>query len=166
MSNSQNLIAELEHELISTRKLLELVPAELIDFKPNPKAMTLGQLANHVAVIPVRYLTFAGEGFTDLAELTHHYEPKTKAEFLNNFTAGSEKAKLLLKNIDHKWQGKSWSLTKNGSPVLTLPIELFVRLLVFNHFYHHRGQLSAYLRALNVPLPSIYGPSADENPFA
>jgi hypothetical protein len=66
MSNSQNLIAELEHELISTGKLLELVPAELIDFKPNPRAMTLGQLANHVAVIPVRYLTFAEEGFTDL----------------------------------------------------------------------------------------------------
>jgi len=166
MSNSQNLIAELEHELISAGKLLELVPAELIDFKPNPKAMTLGQLANHVAVIPVRYLTFAEEGFTDLGELTYHHKPKAKAEFLNNFKAGSEKAKLLLKNIDHKWQGKSWSLTKNGSPVLTLPIELFVRLLVLNHFYHHRGQLSAYLRALNVPLPSIYGPSADEDPFA
>jgi uncharacterized damage-inducible protein DinB len=166
MSNSQNLIAELEHELISAGKLLELVPAELIDFKPNPKAMTLGQLANHVAVIPVRYLTFAEDGFTDLGELTHHHVPKGKEEFLNNFKTGSEKAKLLLKNIDHKWQGKSWSLTKNGSPVLTLPIELFVRLLVFNHFYHHRGQLSAYLRALNVPLPSIYGPSADENPFA
>ena len=166
MLNSQNLIAELEHELISTGKLLELVPAELIDFKPNPKAMALGQLANHVAVIPFRYLSFAEKGFTDLEELIHHHEPKTKAEFLNNFKAGSEKAKLLLKNIDHEWQGKSWSLTKNGSPVFTLPIELFIRLLVFNHFYHHRGQLSAYLRALNVPLPSIYGPSADENPFA
>ena len=166
MSNSQNLIAELEQELISTGKLLELVPAELINFKPNPKAMTLGQLANHVAVIPVRYLSFAEEGFTDLGELTNHHEPKTKAEFLNNFKAGSEKAKLLLKNVDHKWQGKSWSLTKKGSPIFTLPIALFIRSFVFNHFYHHRGQLSVYLRALNVPLPSIYGPSADENPFA
>ncbi len=166
MGNSKDFIAELEHELISTGKLLDLVPAELIHHKPHTKAMTLGQLANHVAVIPSRYLTFAEDGFTDIEELTHHHIPKDKAEFVNNFKSGSEKAKRLLKNVDDKWQSKSWSLTMKGSPVFTLPVELFIRLLVFNHLYHHRGQLSAYLRALNVSIPSIYGPSADENPFA
>jgi uncharacterized damage-inducible protein DinB len=164
--NSQTLIAELEHELISTAKLLDLVPPEILAWKPNPKAMSLGQLAYHVALIPVRYLSFAEEGFTPVEELTNHQVPKHKTEFLDSFKIGSEKAKLLLRNVDDKWKGKSWSLTKNGKDIFTLPVELFIRLLVFNHLYHHRGQLSAYLRALNVPLPSIYGPSADENPFA
>ena len=166
MANSENLIAELEHELVSTGRLLNLVPADNLGWKPHAKAMSLGQLANHVAVIPVRYLTFAEEGLTDINTLITHHLPKSKEEFLESFKTGSEKAKVLLKNVDDKWLNKTWSLTQNGFNVFTIPTSLFVRLLVLNHLYHHRGQLSAYLRTLNIPLPSIYGPSADENPFA
>jgi uncharacterized damage-inducible protein DinB len=164
--NSQNLIAELEYELTSTAKLLDRIPADNLHWKPHARAMTLGQLANHVAVIPARYLVFAEDGFTDVGELTNHHVPKDKNEVLNNFRTGSEKAKMLLKNIDDKWQDKSWSLTKNGENIFTVPISLFIRLLVLNHLYHHRGQLSTYLRSLGIPVPSIYGPSGDENPFA
>lgn len=164
--NSQNLMAELEHELVSTAKLLELVPAEKLNWQPHPKAMTLGVLANHVASIPGRYLTFAEEGNTTLEALAEHKDPKTKSEIIQNFSASSAKAKLLLRKVDEKWLGKSWNLTKNGTVVFTLPLSLFTRLLVFNHLFHHRGQLSTYLRTLNVPLPVIYGLSADENPFA
>ena len=164
--NSQNLMAELEHELVSTTKLLELVPAEKLNWQPHPKAMTLGVLANHVASIPGRYLTFAEEGNTTLEVLAEHKAPKSKSEIIQNFSASTTKAKLLLSKVDEKWLGKSWNLTKNGSVILTLPLSLFTRLLVFNHWFHHRGQLSTYLRTLNVPLPVIYGLSADENPFA
>lgn len=166
MANSENLIAELEHELVSTGKLLKLIPADNLGWKPHEKAMSLGQLANHVAVIPVRYLTFAEEGSTDLNTLTTHHVPKSKEEILENYKTGSEKAKTLLKNVDDKWLNKTWSLTKNGADIFTAPTLLFIRLFVLNHLCHHRGQLSVYLRALNIPLPSIYGPSADENPFA
>jgi uncharacterized damage-inducible protein DinB len=166
MTNSENLIAELDHELVSTGKLLNLVPADNLGWKSHAKAMSLGQLANHVAVIPVRYLTFAEEGLTDINTLTTHHVPQSKEEILENFKTGSEKAKVLLKNVDDKWLNKTWSLTKNGTKIFTVPTPLFIRLLVLNHLYHHRGQLSAYLRTLDVPVPSIYGPSADENPFA
>lgn len=164
--NSQNLMAELEQELISTSKLLELVPADKLSWQPHPKAMTLGVLANHVAVIPGRYLTFADEGNTTLETLEDHATPKDKAEILRNFNASVAKAKTLLSKSEVRWRDKSWNLTKNGSIVFTLPLPLFTRLLVFNHLFHHRGQLSTYLRTLNISLPSIYGPSADENPFA
>ncbi|MDP4262800.1 MAG: DinB family protein [Bacteroidota bacterium] len=164
--SSKNLIAELEHELVSTAKLLDRVPADKLNWQPHPKAMTLGQLAHHVATIPGRYLTFASEGNTSLEILTQHPSPKDKDEISDSFKTSCTQAKELLKNTGENWENKSWNLTKNGSVIFTLPIPLFTRLLVFNHLFHHRGQLSTYLRTLNIPLPSIYGPSADENPFA
>jgi uncharacterized damage-inducible protein DinB len=163
--NSKNLIAELDHELISTAKLINLVPADQLNWQPHPKAMTLGQLANHVATIPERYLRFAENGNTTIETLTYHHLPKNKDEILNSFKSGSETAKELLANVDENWQNKSWDLTKDNAIIFSLPIILFIRLLVFNHLFHHRGQLSTYLRTLNVALPSVYGPSADEDPF-
>ena len=164
--SSKNLIAELEFELISTSKLLNLVPSDKLNWQPHPRAMTLGGLALHVAMIPGRYSTFAEEGSTTIETLTDHPLPKTKEEILEVFKKSSDKAKDLLNNIDDNLENRSWNLTKKGSSVFSLPIPLFLRLLVFNHLFHHRGQLSTYLRTLNVPLPSIYGPSADEDPFA
>jgi uncharacterized damage-inducible protein DinB len=166
MTNSKNLIAELDHELISTAKLLNLVPADKLNWQPHPKAMSLGALALHVATIPGRYLTFADERSTTVETLTQHPSPKNKEEILQSFARSNTNAKKLLENQNGIWEQNSWSLTKNGTAIFTLPLPLFTRLLVFNHLFHHRGQLSTYLRTLNIPLPSIYGPSADENPFA
>ena len=163
--NSKDLIAELEHELISTEKLLLLVPADKLEWQPHPKAMTLGQLANHVACIPGRYLTFAEEGNTSLQTLITHALPKSKIEILDNFKSSRSKAMELLNRPDGSWAAKLWNLTKNGAIVFTLPLTQFTRLLVINHLIHHRGQLSTYLRTLNISIPSIYGPSGDENPF-
>jgi uncharacterized damage-inducible protein DinB len=91
--------------------------------------------------------------------------PENKEEILENFKNSVARAKELLKKGDDYWEDRSWNLTKNDSAVFTLPVPLFIRLLVFNHLIHHRGQLSSYLRALDVSIPSIYGPSADINPF-
>jgi uncharacterized damage-inducible protein DinB len=162
---SEDLIAELDHELVSVAKLLALVPSKKLDWQPHSKAMTLGVLANHVASIPGRYMGFTEEGNTTLETLLSHPEPADKEEILENFEASTAMAKSLLNKGDAYWKSKSWNLTKNGMAVFSLPIPLFIRLLVFNHLIHHRGQLSAYLRILDVPIPSIYGPSADENPF-
>jgi uncharacterized damage-inducible protein DinB len=164
--NSKNLIAELDHELVSTAKLLGLVPADKLTWQPHPKAMTLGQLANHVATIPGRYLSFANDGGTTVETLTQHPSPKTKDEILTNFKTSCNNAKATLDAADEKWVSRLCDLVKDGAVVFTLPNSLFVRLLVFNHLLHHRGQLSTYLRTLNIALPSIYGPSADEDPFA
>ena len=163
--NAQQLIAELEHELISTSKLLELVPAERLGWQPHAKAMSLAMLANHVAAIPGRYMDFAEEGSTTLETLISHPLPENKEVILENFKNSVARAKELLKKGDDYWEDRSWNLTKNDSAVFTLPVPLFIRLLVFNHLIHHRGQLSSYLRALDVSIPSIYGPSADINPF-
>jgi uncharacterized damage-inducible protein DinB len=162
---SQQLIAELDHELVSAAKLLGLVPENKLDWQPHAKAMSLGALANHVASIPGRYLGFAEKGSTTLETLLSHPEPDDKEEILENFKNCTAAAKEFLSRGDAYWESKSWNLTKNGPAVFTLPVPLFIRLLVFNHFIHHRGQLSAYLRTLDIPIPSIYGPSGDENPF-
>jgi uncharacterized damage-inducible protein DinB len=164
--NAQNLIGELEHELVSTGKLLELVPANQLDWRPNKKAMTLGQLANHVAVIPERYFGFADEGNTELDTLTTHAHPKDKKEILDNFKSSRTKAMEVLGKVNGASENRTWNLTKKGVVVFSLPFPLYTRLLVFNHLIHHRGQLSTYLRSLDIRIPSIYGPSGDENPFA
>jgi uncharacterized damage-inducible protein DinB len=164
--NSTELIAELEHEWVSTAKLLDLVPADKLNWQPHSKAMTLGQLAYHVAIIPGRYLIFADKGSTTVETLKQHDIPENKSEILTGFKVSCETAKQLLSSNDVKWASASWDLTKNGTVVFSLPVPLFIRLLVFNHLFHHRGQLSTYLRSLGIPLPSIYGPSADEDPFA
>ncbi len=164
--SSKILIAELEHELVSTAKLLELVPADKLNWQPHTKAMSLGELALHVATIPGRYCSFGVDGRTSIETLTQHPSPKNKEEILSGFKTSSTTAKELLDRMDENWGNSVWNLTKNDSIIFTLPIPLFTRLLVFNHLFHHRGQLSTYLRTLNVALPSIYGPSADEDPFA
>jgi uncharacterized damage-inducible protein DinB len=98
--------------------------------------------------------------------LTERILPKNKADIQDSFQQSTQKAKeVLLKTID-SLESKSWNLLSDNKVIFTLPVPLFTRLLIFNHMVHHRGQLSTYLRTLSISLPSIYGPSADENPFA
>jgi uncharacterized damage-inducible protein DinB len=163
--NSKNLIAELEFELISTKKLLESVPADKLDWQPHAKARSLGELALHVATVPGRYLTFATEGNTTVQALTERTHPKNKAEILESFERSVLKANEILSKTIDSLDTKSWNLLTDNKVIFTLPVPMFTRLLIFNHLVHHRGQLSSYLRQLGVLIPSIYGPSADENPF-
>lgn len=164
--NSKNLLAELEFELISTEKLLQSVPADKLDWQPHPKARTLGELALHVATIPGRYLSFAIEGNTTVQLLTERIPAENKAAILEGFKQSTGKAKEILSKTIDSLESKSWNLLNGNKVIFTLPVPMFTRLLIFNHMIHHRGQLSAYLRKLDILIPSIYGPSADENPFA
>lgn len=161
----QHLLSELNHELTATKKLLDRIPEQELGWKPHVKAMSLGQLALHVASIPGRIAGFAVDGATPVDVLIEHPEARSKNEILEAFKQETAKAQEILEHEATEWETNEWNLKKGEDIVLTLPRSLLARLLMFNHWYHHRGQLATYLRMLDVQVPSIYGPSADENPF-
>jgi|KBSSwiStaDraftv2_1062776.scaffolds.fasta_scaffold14068_2 uncharacterized damage-inducible protein DinB len=164
--SSKNLIAELEFELISTEKLLKLVPSDKLLWQPHYKARSLGELALHVASIPAKYLQYAKDGNTTVEILTARQVNATVDEILATFQASKEKAFNVLNDDFDKMAEATWNLTRDSNIIFSLPVPFFTRLLVLNHLVHHRGQLAMYLRTLDVLIPSIYGPSADEDPFA
>jgi hypothetical protein len=159
--NPKDLIAEIEFETSSTRRLLERIPAEKLAWAPHDKAMPF-----HVATIPGNNLSFADDGKTNVEVLTAHHVPASKSEILENFETSIARALQLLGRVSDDWGTQKWDLIKNGESIFSIPRSLFSRLLVLNHFYHHRGELVSYLRILGVAIPSVYGPSADEDPFA
>lgn len=158
------IVQELEQEAATTRKLLEIVPEDKLSWKPHPKAMSLGQLAMHIALIQGGV---AELGQPDVKELGGFPEPEaaSRAEILQAFEESQKKAKEIVGATDDARAMANWTLLKDGKEVLTMPRAAFWRSILLNHNYHHRGQLSTYLRELDVKLPSIYGPSADTNPF-
>jgi uncharacterized damage-inducible protein DinB len=162
----RNFISELEFEFISTEKLLKRVPSDKLTWQPHPKARTLGELALHVASIPGKYLQYATDGSTSVDTMTARQMNTTVEEILTTFQASKEKAIRVLTNGFDKMADESWHLTRDSKNIFSLPVPFFTRLLVFNHLVHHRGELVVYLRILDVFIPSVYGPSADENPFA
>ena len=158
------LVNELEQEAATTRRVLERVPNDL-SWKPNPKSMSLGQLALHVATIPGNVAEFVSQPTSPEPDFVHPTAAST-AELIPALDASVAKAKGLLLAMDDSGLTAIWRLMDGDQELMAMPRGAFLRAVMLNHWYHHRGQLSVYLRALNVPLPSIYGPSADENPFA
>ena len=161
----QSLLSELNHELTSTEKLLDRLPEKKLEWKPHKKAMSLGQLALHVASIHGSVAEYAVDGVTTVKVLVDHPQPQNKDQILEAFSQNTAKARQILEDEAGAWDTKQWELKQGEDTVLTLPSSLLARLLMLNHWYHHRGQLATYLRILDVSVPSIYGPSADENPF-
>ena len=161
------LLNELRHEAETTRRLLDRVPEDRLGWRPHPKSMTLGQLALHIATIP--------GGLSRLAQLDEfdasaaNFEPPAP-ESKNAITAALEKSveegAEYLGALSSVQAGAPWRLTFRGSEVFAMPRAVMLRSLMLNHWYHHRGQLTVYLRLLDVPVPVVYGRTADENPFA
>ena len=158
------LVNELEQEAATTRRVLERVPNDL-SWKPNPKSMSLGQLALHVATIPGNVAEFVAQPTSQEPGFVHP-AATTTSELIPALDASIAKAKAVLRAMDDAGLAAIWRLMDGDQELMAMPRGAFLRAVMLNHWYHHRGQLSVYLRALNVPLPSIYGPSADENPFA
>lgn len=159
------ILAELDQEANSTRKLLNRVPEDKLGWKPHPKSMSLGQLAFHVAILPGGIAEAACLEKFELPEFKHP-DPKNKKEIVDSLEQSVVTAKKKLGALDDAGLMATWTATKDGKQMMTVPRIGVIRSLLLNHWYHHRGQLVVYLRLLNVPLPSIYGPTADENPFA
>jgi uncharacterized damage-inducible protein DinB len=159
-----SLLMEMDQEGQTTMRVLDRIPENKLSWKPHPKAFSLGQLALHIAAAPgnlaaaIAADSFEVPGFTQA-------EAKSRQEVLDTFSRSQETAKGTLKKMDDAKLMSMWSLTKNGKVLMSVPRVGFIRSILMNHMYHHRGQLSVYLRILDVPVPSIYGPSADENPF-
>jgi uncharacterized damage-inducible protein DinB len=162
-----SLLNELYQEAAVTRRVLERVPGDRLEWRPHPKSMSLGQLAMHVASIPgnLSGLVQADEFDASQANFTPP-SPGGVEEILTAHDVSLRAAQDYLGGVDEQTARESWRLTFKGKEVFTAPRGGVIRSLMLNHWYHHRGQLSVYLRLLDVPVPVIYGRSADENPFA
>ena len=158
------ILMEIDQEAQTTKRLLERIPEDKLSWKPQPKAFSLGQLALHIASAPGNLAAAAAQDSLESPNFSQP-EAKSRQEVLDAFSTGLEAAKGTLDKMDDVKLMSLWSLTKNGKVIMSIPRIGFIRSILMNHVYHHRGQLSVYLRILDVPVPSIYGPSADENPF-
>jgi uncharacterized damage-inducible protein DinB len=166
MSLSEPLAAELKHEATTTRKMLERVPQDKLAWRPHDKSMTLGRLAGHIAELPslltpaltADELDFAAGDFKP-------FDPTSVSELLERFDQTVAGAVELLKSQTDEHLQKPWRMRNGEQVFFELPRAAVVRSMALSHIVHHRGQLSVYLRMLDVPLPSVYGPTADEPTF-
>ena len=159
------ILMELEQEAQTTRRLLERVPGDKLGWRPHARSWSLGQLALHVVQLPAVLATMATVDAFEVPKATQE-EARSCQQLLDASDQGLATAKDILTKMDDKRLMEPWHVQLRGKTVMTFPRVGLLRTFLLNHYYHHRGQLSVYLRLLDVPVPSIYGPSADENPFA
>jgi len=159
------LLMELEQESETSRRLLELLPEDKLGWRPHQKSMTLGQLAMHLAMIPGSIASVVQADSFDVTANRMPPQPESRAQVIDTFETSQAEAVEKLGAFDDAALAKMWAAKKGGRTVTALPRSAVIRFILLNHLIHHRGQLSVYLRLLDVPLPSIYGPSADENPW-
>lgn len=166
MSIAQALLGEWEHEIVATKKVLERIPADKMDYRPHEKSMTFGALANHVATIPLWGQTTATSDQFDFnppgGEMWQPPKTDSAEELVALFEQASDGFKAVLGSVSDEAMMKPWSLLNGGQAMFTMPKVVVLRSFIFNHLYHHRGQLTVYLRMLDIPVPAVYGPSADE----
>jgi uncharacterized damage-inducible protein DinB len=157
---------EIEQEGKTTRRLLERVPDDRLGWKPHAKSMSLGELALHIAQVPGVIASWALEDTMNLTGTPPQTKAESTGELLKAHDASMATAKDVLGKLGDAGLQRDWQATVGGAKIMSMPKVALFRSVVVNHWIHHRGQLSVYLRLLDVPVPSIYGPSADENPFA
>lgn len=165
MAIVDTLIPEFDHEMTSTRKVLERVPEERFDWKPHQKSFSLGALATHVATLPTWGTETLTRSEIDVGNNRTVAAIPSKSELLAAFDSNVAQARMALVGKTDAELLAMWSLKRNGKTVFSMPKTAVLRSLVLSHLIHHRGQLSVYLRLLDVPVPSIYGPSGDEPAF-
>lgn len=163
MSLGQTLAMELKQEAATTRKCLERLPSEKFDWKPHEKSMTLGRLAGHIVEMFLWVKETVEKDELDFAKIDYTpTEYKDAAQLVADLDAKVDEAAEILSDAPNEAMGENWAL-KNGEEVyFELPKAAVLRGMVMNHIVHHRGQLSVYMRLLDVPVPGLYGPSADE----
>lgn len=156
------LLPEFDHEMTTTRKLLERVPEDKVDWRPHARSWTLGQLAQHVATLPMWGSVTLKQSELDLSAGGEMPALRTRADLLQAFDGHVAETRTALVGCRDAELMTPWSLKKDGHVVFSMPKAAVWRSFVLSHLIHHRGQLSVYLRLQDVPVPSIYGPSADE----
>jgi uncharacterized damage-inducible protein DinB len=166
MTLAASLIQELDTEAVATKRLLERIPEAQLGWKPAPKSRTLGELALHIAETPGAVASLAVSNPAQAPSFDSlNRSPNTCAEIATALELSLANARATLGAWTDQALMETWHLKAGDRELMAVPRIAFLRSIMLNHWYHHRGQLSVYLRELGVPLPSIYGPTADENPF-
>ena len=162
MAIKDGLLVEFDHEMGTTRKLLERLPEDRLSWKPHPKSMSLGGLATHLAHIPAWGSIILNEPFFDLAASPTNIAEKTsRGEILAGFDECRTSTRAALDKTDAELM-VPWALKRGTHQMFSMPRAAAFRTFVLYHIVHHRGQLSVYMRLNDVAVPAIYGPSADE----
>lgn len=169
MAISDAFLPEFDQEMANTRKELERVPEDKLGWKPHQKSGSMGWLAGHLATIPTWASIAIGQNSLDLMPGGKPHEqppePTSVKELLATFDKNVGEARAAIAGADDGKMMQDWSLLRNGQNMMTMPRAAVVRGFVLSHIIHHRAQLGVYLRLNDVPVPSIYGPSADEDPM-
>ncbi|GAB4124542.1 MAG: hypothetical protein Kow001_21390 [Acidobacteriota bacterium] len=162
MRMTDGIAMELEHEAKSLRKTLSRIPEEKFAWKPHERSMSMGTLASHLAEIPGWVAPTLQE---NELEIPPDYKPwiaASTAELLDRLESNLKKALEALRGFPEEKLMETWTLRGGGTTIFALPRAVVLRAMVLSHLVHHRGQLTVYLRLNNIPVPAIYGPSADE----
>jgi uncharacterized damage-inducible protein DinB len=165
VSIKDSLLPEYDREMGTARKLLERIPDAELGWKPHQKSMSMGELAMHIADIPTWADAIFKTAAFDMAQAAERDEPRpptTRADLLQAFDKAVADARALIAATGDAEFMAPWALKNKGQDMFSAPRIVATRSFIFNHAIHHRGQLSVYLRLRNIPVPAIYGPSADE----
>ena len=163
---AQLTLGDLDHELKTTRRVFERLPDEHFDWQPHEKSMALGALAAHIVNLVAWMRWMVEDDHYDLAATPPPRDvPTNRQEMLDEFDDNAEKAKAALAGLDEGRFFDSWALRKGDHVIFEQPRVAVLRGMGLNHILHHRAQLTVYYRLLGIPVPSVYGPSADENNF-
>ncbi len=168
MTIGQSMLAEFDQEMQNTRKTLERVPDDKWNWKPHDKSGTVGWLAGHIALLPGwATMTINSEEFdyAPVSGKSSYQPPKTenRKDLLAAFDKESAEARAALASVSDQEMLKGWKLLAGGEEIFAMPRVAVIRSVVMNHLIHHRAQLGVYFRLMGVPVPGLYGPSADEN---
>lgn len=162
MSIAQSILPEFDNEMASTRKMLERVPDDKLDYKPDPKSMTLGRLASHVAeIVGWAISVFRDDEYVIMPD-HKAFDTKSPTELLETFEKNMKDARAALADAPDSGMMHKWALRFGDQEILAMPRAAVYRSMIMNHIIHHRAQLSVYFRLVGVPVPGMYGPSADE----
>jgi uncharacterized damage-inducible protein DinB len=165
MSIAQSLLAEFESQAPITRRFLERLPEDKLTWQPHEKSMTAGQLAYHLAFVPGGVIRFVQNNPAQAPDFANFPQPASRQEVLKLLDDNIATVRDLLPKLTDAQMNETWRLLAGDKEVLAQPRGLFIRDVMFSHWYQHRGQFSVYLRILGVPVPASWGPSADEPPL-
>jgi uncharacterized damage-inducible protein DinB len=166
MTYAETILPEFDQEMANTRKVLERIPDDRLDWQPHPRSHTIGWNANHLANLPDWLVHTLGTRELDLAPVggePYAFPKRTsRQEILEMFDANVAAARKAIAEVKDEEMGRPWTLSQGGKPLLSMPRSAVVRGLVLNHIIHHRAILCVYLRLNDIPVPGMYGPSGDE----
>lgn len=159
------LLMELDQEAAATRRVLERIPEDKLAWKPHAKSYSLGELGLHTAAVAGGLARMLSEDTFEITAPFTQSQATSRAQMLAALDENVATVRTMIEGLTPERAAFIWKMKAGGKEVIAAPRIALVRALVFNHVYHHRGQLLVYLRLLDVAVPSVYGPTADENPF-